>query len=62
MEEDGLPFVMRVDMTDEQEGIVVLFPENFPDWALTPDERQAKRRFRPDSGEDSEEDTEKDES
>ncbi len=33
-------------MTDEREGIVVLFPENFPDWALTPEERKAKRRLR----------------
>jgi hypothetical protein len=41
-----LPFVMRVDMTDEQEGLVVLFPENFPDWALSPEERRAKRKLR----------------
>jgi hypothetical protein len=33
-------------MTDEQEGVVVLFPENFPDWALSPEERHAKRRLR----------------
>jgi hypothetical protein len=33
-------------MNDEQEGFVLLFPENFPDWALTPEERQAKRRLR----------------
>jgi hypothetical protein len=52
---------MGVDMTDEQEGIVVLFPENFPDWALTPEEQRAKRRLRLVSGEDSEEGTEKDE-
>jgi hypothetical protein len=37
---------MRVVMTDEQEGFVLLFPENFPDWALTPEERRAKRRLR----------------
>lgn len=29
-------------MSDEREGFVVIFPENFPDWALTPDERRAK--------------------
>ena len=33
-------------MTDEREGFVVLFPENFPDWALTAEERKAKRRLR----------------
>jgi hypothetical protein len=33
-------------MNDEQEGFVVLFPENFPDWALTPEERRAKRHLR----------------
>jgi hypothetical protein len=33
-------------MTDEQEGLVVLFPENFPDWALSPEERRAKRKLR----------------
>ena len=33
-------------MGDEREGFVVLFPENFPDWALTPEERRAKRRLR----------------
>jgi hypothetical protein len=33
-------------MTDEREGFVMLFPENFPDWALTAEERRAKRRLR----------------
>lgn len=35
-------------MTDEQQGsgFVVLFPENFPDWALTPEERRAKAKLR----------------
>ena len=31
-------------MSDEQQGIVILFPENFPDWALTPEERRAAMR------------------
>ena len=32
-------------MADEQQdGLVVLFPENFPDWALTPEERRANLR------------------
>ncbi|HEX6130956.1 MAG TPA: hypothetical protein VF044_04445 [Actinomycetota bacterium] len=33
-------------MSDEQQGFVLLFPENFPDWALTEDERREKRRLR----------------
>jgi hypothetical protein len=45
-------------MTDEREGFVVLFPENFPDWALSAEERKAKRRLRvledPDDGGDEE--------
>lgn len=32
-------------MHDEKDGIVLLFPENFPDWALTEEERMAKRRL-----------------
>lgn len=34
-------------MSDDQQGFVLLFPENFPDWALTEDERREKRRLRP---------------
>ena len=34
------------EMSDEQQGFVLLFPENFPDWALTEDERREKRRLR----------------
>jgi hypothetical protein len=33
-------------MSDEQQGFVLLFPENFPDWALTEEERREKRRLR----------------
>ena len=43
-------------MGDEREGFVVLFPENFPDWALTPEERRAKRRLRLIEGESSRDD------
>jgi hypothetical protein len=45
-------------MTDEEEGLVILFPENFPDWALTPDERRAKRRLRLIEGEKDEDECE----
>ena len=42
-------------MTDEQEGFVLLFPENFPEWALTPDERRARLQLVGDPDEEEEE-------
>ena len=43
-------------MTDEQEGFVLLFPENFPEWALTPDERRARLQLVEDVDEEENED------
>jgi hypothetical protein len=42
-------------MTDEQEGFVLLFPENFPEWALTAEERRARLELVEDPEEEEEE-------
>ena len=44
-------------MTDEQEGFVLLFPENFPEWALTPEERRARLQLVEDGDEEENEDS-----
>ena len=43
-------------MTDEQEGFVLLFPENFPEWALTPEERRARLQLVEDEEEEENDD------